>query len=65
MTINFFVVSCFIFQYCLALSNLSDKNSPIKFPYPYQDEAELMKIKIPWYRTVDFFTRDSNAWSYY
>lgn len=49
----------------MALSNLSAKNSPIVFPDPFTDFMELEQLFIPWYRKVDFFTSNDDAWSFY
>ena len=65
MYINVFLIFVFICQYGLAISNISDKNTPMKFPDPFDNDEKLNLLSIPWYKSVPLFVNDNGKWAYY
>lgn len=49
----------------MALTNLSYRNSPMRFPDPFTDPLKVDTIGIPWYINVPFFDLHSNKWAFY
>ena len=62
-----FLIMLSIFEYIVALSNLSAENSPMSFPIPYNPNKlpyHELPVPIPWYDKVSYFDKHPN-WSYY
>ena len=62
-----FLIILSIFEYIVALSNLSAKNSPMNFPIPYNPSKEPYQdppVPIPWFEKVGYFDDHPN-WSYF
>ena len=65
MYVNIFLIFVYIFQYGLAISNISAKNTPMTFPDPFDNDIKLEGMNIPWYKSVHFFVQDNGEWAYY
>ena len=50
---NIIMIVMLLLKYALALSNLSDKNSPISFPYLY--DKGYYKWNNPWYKELPWY----------
>lgn len=65
MYVNVFLIFVYIFQYGLAISNISEKNSPMKFPNPFNNDEKLSLLSMPWYKSIPFFVDNHGEWAYY